>query len=91
MSAYSHYNAKERRKIACLQRRADWIRQRIAIGGDFTYDRQELAALEWVLGKLAVASVVHTTIHPDCMDGCDAERIGGEPCAKECSKPQVSQ
>jgi hypothetical protein len=90
MSAYSHYNSKERRKIGCLQRRAEWLRQRIEIGGDFTYDKQELSALEWVLGKLAVASLSHPTIHPDCMDGCELERDGYAGCTKGCVKPQTA-
>lgn len=48
------------RKIATIKKRIDYLRKRVdeghRLGRDFSYDKQECAALEWAL-DIAVQSV----------------------------------
>lgn len=49
--------AKERDKIDRLRRRAEWLRHRTATSRiDLSYDKAELAALEWAISFIENAS-----------------------------------
>jgi hypothetical protein len=51
---WPHLTNSERRKVATLQCRADWLRQRIEVCEvEPVYDKAELAALQWALGRIA--------------------------------------
>jgi hypothetical protein len=54
---YGHYPKVERQRIAALIRRAQHLRERVEQQStrDLSWDRGELAALQWVLGVLANA------------------------------------
>lgn len=47
-------NSRERHRVKVLEKRARHLNDRIAaaaaVGRELSYDRQELAALEWALG-----------------------------------------
>lgn len=49
---YSHFSNRERKHIVMLQKRALWLVRRIE-QLDQGWDKQELAALQWALGRLA--------------------------------------
>lgn len=50
---YAHYPHDARRKIAALQRRAAWLRERVGSDSSLSFDKGELSAIEWALGELA--------------------------------------
>ena len=55
-AVYGHLNSRERRYVLALQKRKEWLGQRINTSpNELTYDNQERAALEWALGVIANA------------------------------------
>jgi hypothetical protein len=54
---YAGLTSKERKYIATMQKRLAWIRKRSTEAlTEQTYDKQEIAALEWALGKIAMST-----------------------------------
>lgn len=52
---YMHLTLQERRKVAVLQRRHRFLRERLdgLSDGNYDHDKAEASALAWALGKLA--------------------------------------
>ena len=55
-AVYGHLTNQERRYVLALQKRKDWLAQRINDSPHaLSYDNQERAALEWALSVIANA------------------------------------
>ena len=54
---YGHLTNRERRYVAVLRRRSEHLQARITANllKDFTYDKQEVSAIQWALGVIANA------------------------------------
>ena len=56
MNEYEQYTHRERKQIAALQRRRDWLKARIdASPVDLAFDKEEYSALTWALGVICNA------------------------------------
>ena len=56
---YDQFNNRERKQIAALQRRRDWLKSRIdASPVDLSFDKEEYSALTWALGVICNAGKV---------------------------------
>lgn len=42
----------ERKRLARLKRRLEFLKAKIANGGDLSYDHGEIASLEWVIDRI---------------------------------------
>lgn len=49
-------NKKEHERLLRLQKRANWLRERISKGGDKSFDEAELSALDWAINKIIECS-----------------------------------
>ena len=59
MTEYDQFTNRERRRIAVLQKRRDWLKARIdASPVELSFDKEECSALSWVLSVLVNAGKV---------------------------------
>ena len=74
---FGHYSNRGRRKIASLIRRADHLKARIinSPNKDLTFDKQELAALDWALQQLEALDEARL---PSDMGRCSAATLHAE-------------